>query len=164
MKEALTYFKAERAESLLFIAVGLASLLVALWFWFSLRKPFYNGMATSLTAIALIQLAVGTTIYLRTPSDIKKAETYLVYPSRIKTEELPRMEKVMNSFVVYRYVEIALAVLALALILYFKGPVYWKGFGAGLFDQAILMLLFDFFAESRGKIYIAFLRSVVEKL
>ena len=92
MKEALTYFKAERAESLLFIAAGGASVLLALWFWFSVKKPFYNGLATSLAALALIQLVVGFTVYFRTPLDIKKVETFLMNdPSKIKSEDEPHV-------------------------------------------------------------------------
>ena len=163
MKEVLTYFKAERAGSLLFIATGAVAVLLALWFWLSIKKPFYNGMAVSLTTIAIIQLIVGGTVYYRTPLDIKKIESYVTNDrSKIKSEELARMEEVMHSFVTYRYVEILLAILGLALILYFKEPGYWKGLGAGLFAQAILMLLFDYFAESRGKVYITFLRNFIE--
>lgn len=164
MKEALTYFRAERAESILFIAAGAGSVLFALWFWLSLKKPFYQGMATSLGAIAIIQLIVGGTVYLRTPRDIRKVETFLTQDrAKIKSEELPRMEKVMHSFVTYRYAEILLAIVGFLLILYFKAPGYWKGFGAGLFGQALLMLVFDLFAESRGKVYLAFLRSLVDQ-
>ena len=164
MKEALTYFKAERTESLLFIAAGGASVLLALWFWFSVKKPFYNGLATSLAALALIQLVVGFTVYFRTPLDIKKVETFLMNdPSKIKSEELPRMENVMHAFVTYRYAEIVLAMAGLAIILYFKEPGYWKGFGAALLAQAVLMLIFDSFAENRGKVYLTFLRSFVEQ-
>ncbi len=163
MKEALTYFKAERAESLGFVVVGMVGLILSLWFWFSVKKPFYNGMASSLAAIALIQSIVGGRIYFRTPADIKRIETYWTSDRpKIKSEELPRMEKVMHSFVTYRYAEIILAIVGLALIFFFKEPVNWKGLGAGLFAQAMLMLLFDHFAESRGKVYITFLRNLTE--
>ena len=116
-----------------------------------------------MAALALIQLVVGFTIYFRTPQDIKKVETFWTNDqSKIKSEELPRMEQVMHGFVTYRYAEIVLAMAGFAIILYFKEPGYWKGFGAGLFAQAVLMIIFDFFAESRGQVYLTYLRSITE--
>jgi uncharacterized membrane protein len=161
MKEIQTYFRAERMESLIFLCIGIVSLLLSAWFWWSLKKSFYEGMSWPLIGVGLIQVLVGTGIYFRTPSDIKKAELYLTENKNgVRSAEIPRMETVMRNFVVYRYVELSLALLGLALIFIYHDPGFWKGFGAGLFAQAILMLILDRFAESRGKTYLAFLYSL----
>ena len=162
MKEVLIYFRAERAESIVFAVAGIVAVALSVWLWYSIRKPFYNGMATTLSAIAIIHMVIGLTIYFRTPADIDRVESYIALEqSKIQSEELPRMEKVMKNFVFLRYTEIVLATVAIILILYFKSPGYWKGFGAGLFAQALLSLMLDFFAENRGRIYIDYLKTFV---
>jgi hypothetical protein len=64
------------------------------------------------------------------------------------------MEKVMRNFVAIRYVEIGLALIGLLLIVFNRDVNFWKGFGAGLLAQAVLMLLADYFAERRGAEYL----------
>jgi hypothetical protein len=43
---------------------------------------------------------------------------------------------------------------------YFQHAKIWKGFGLGLSIQAVFMLLLDFFAESRGKTYLEYLKTI----
>lgn len=157
------YFNAEKYESLLFVFVGLVAVAMAAYFLFKIRQPYYNGVACSLIGIALIQLTVGTSVYFRSPKDIVRVN-HLVSNQRdlIQKEEIPRMETVMKNFVLYRWIEIAL--IAVGLILFFAIPdkTIWKGIGLGLAIQAAFMLLLDFFAESRGKIYIDYLQNLIK--
>lgn len=105
--------------------------------------------------VGLIQVLVGTTVYFRSPSDSKRVTTWVESEvPRIQSDEIPRMRKVMKSFVAYRYVEMALIVAGLILILANQDANFWKGVGAGLFAQSTLMLLADFFAERRGAHYL----------
>lgn len=156
MKEYIeTYFQSERSESLIFLAMGLLAILLAGWFWFSTKPEFYRGMAWPLLLVGIIQLVVGGTVFVRSPKDIVAVNEMTVSaPGKIKTVEIPRMETVMKNFVIYRYVEIALMIIGLALIIMNKDINFWKGAGAGLFAQAALMLLADYFAEKRGKVYL----------
>ena len=153
------YFNAERFESLFFVAVGIVTTLISVYFVFVLKKPFFYGMAISLIFVALIQLVVGTTVFLRSPKDIIKVENILKNePSKIKTEEIPSMETVMKNFVTYRYVEIGLAILGIIFYFTLSTQTFTtsllKGLGLGLAIQAILMLSLDFFAEKRGHEYL----------
>ncbi len=157
------YFQAERSESLLFIVVGILSVLAALVFWLDIQKPFYNGMGWPLLLVALIQLTVGLTVLMRSSQDAERVNKMVERePYRIDREEIPRMEQVMKNFVWYRWIEILLSLAGLALILFFEEPGYWKGVGAGLFLQAGLMLVLDFFAERRGQAYLDALRDFIE--
>jgi hypothetical protein len=150
-----TYFQSERSESLVFVALGVLAVLLAGWFWFSARPEFYRGMAWPLLLVGIIQLVVGGTVYVRSPKDIVTvSEMTASAPEKIKSVEIPRMETVMKNFVIYRYVEIALMILGLAFIMINKDINFWKGVGAGLFAQATLMLIADYFAEKRGKVYL----------
>jgi hypothetical protein len=158
MKFITDYFNAEKFESLFFVSVGVIAISAGIYFWVSLKEPYYKGMAIPLILVALIQLVVGTTVYFRSPKDIVKVENIVRNePEKIKTEEIPRMEVVMKNFVIYRYVEITLMVVGLLLFLYFPSQSFWKGVGVGLFVQAGLMLFLDYFAEKRGTEYLQYL-------
>lgn len=162
MDEIEKYFNAERAESLLFILVAVIALLVAGYFLLKLEKPYLNGISYALISVAIIQLTVGTSIFLRSPKDIKRVERIIQTDStKIQSEEIPRMKTVMKNFVVYRWVEIALILFGIFLFSYNQSPNIWKGVGLGLIIQASLMLLLDYFAEARGKHYLEFLKTIV---
>lgn len=156
MKQSIeAYFQSEKSESVLFLALGVLALGMAGWFLLSAKPEFYRGMAWPLLLVGIIQLVVGGTVYVRSPKDIKVVtEMTETAPDKIKSVEIPRMETVMKNFVIYRYTEIALMILGLALILMNKDVNYWKGMGAGLLAQATLMLAADYFAEKRGKVYL----------
>lgn len=158
MEQILKYFNAEKGESLLFAAVGLVAIILASYFLIKIKQPFYNGMAIPLILIALIQLTVGASVYLRSPKDILKVENMLSNDKeKIRTEEIPRMETVMKNFLIYRYVELVLMIAGLILMFIFKENEFVKGIGIALFIQAGLMLALDFFAKKRGHEYLSFL-------
>lgn len=152
------YFNAERAESSLFIAMGLLSAGLALFFWFAMKKPLASGAAWPLLLIALIQVTVGTSVYLRSPKDIERVQRFAQSDRPlIGSEEIPRMHQVMRNFVLYRWIEISLIVVGILLV-WAAGPEsFWRGVGIGLAVQAALMLMLDYFAEKRGGEYLAFL-------
>ncbi len=154
------YFIAEKQESLLFLIVGIVAVLLAVLFWFFIKSnpSFFKGAAIPLLAIGLIQIVVGYSVYSRTD----KQKTDIAYNigmdpvSYVKQTEQPRMKKVMQNFVIYRWVEIAFIITGLILIFLFKSnpdKSFWYGFGITLALQAIIMLGADFFAEKRGKVY-----------
>jgi hypothetical protein len=155
------YFNAEKWESVLFILVGVAAILFACYFLIKLKLPFYNGMSYPLIAIAIIQLTVGSSVYFRSSKDIERMNIMLQSDSsKIKLEEIPRMELVMKNFIIYRWIEISLILIGLVLFYYFSEGSFWRGIGLGLVIQATFMLVLDYFAESRGKIYLEYLVSV----
>jgi hypothetical protein len=157
------YFNAEKFESLFFMGVGLIAILLGIYFWFSLKEPFFRGIAIPLVLIGLIQLMVGSTVYFRSPKDIIRVENIVKNePTKIQSEEIPRMEVVMKNFVIYRYVEIALLLLGIFLFLFFPNQSFWKGVGLGLFIQAGLMLTLDYFAEKRGFEYQRFIKELAQ--
>lgn len=156
------YFNAEKSESLLFIFVGIFAISIAAYFLLKIKQPFYSGMSWPLIAIAIIQLTVGTSVYFRSPKDIKRVQTIVQsQKQKITSEEIPRMEVVMKNFIIYRYVEIILLVAGLFLMFFFSEHLFFNGLGIGLFIQSALMLSLDFFAEKRGKEYLEYLQSLI---
>ncbi len=118
--------------------------------------------------IAFIQIGVGYTVYKRSDDDRKRnTYAYDMNPSALKTQELPRMEKVNKNFALYRWIEITLLIVGLILIFLYRqnaDNTFWYGLGIGLAIQAAIMLSADYFAETRAKIYTKGMMDFTEKL
>ena len=151
------YFLAEKQESLLFMAVGVAAMILAIVFFFILKSSFFRGASIPLIAISLIQIMVGYSVYARSDEQrINIVYSYDIEPSKIKGEELTRMKTVNKNFILYRYVEIALAASGLFLIGFYRTNAdtrFWFGLGLTLCIQSLFMLVADYFAEKRAKEY-----------
>jgi hypothetical protein len=161
MEQITKYFNAEKQESMIFILVGLLTLLIGVYLIIKVKQPFNNGVAYSMIAIALIQITVGDSVYERSPKDITRVtEIIQSDKTRIQSEEIPRMEVVMKNFAIYRWAEIVLLIAGIAMYFYFQPSTLLKGLGLGLVIQAGFMLLLDYFAESRGGVYLDYLRSL----
>ncbi len=159
MNAVFKYFNAERLECFIGIIIGLLFFVVALYFLTQVKKPFYNGMAYPFLIGAFIEIIVCTSVYIRSPKDIERVNRIIQSErSRIQSEEIPRMETVLKNFVIYRWMEIGLSIAGIVLFFIVAAETLWRGVGLGVFIQATLILIFDFFAEHRGKIYIDFLK------
>jgi hypothetical protein len=159
------YFNGEKAESYVFIVIGLVALLIAFYFVFTLKTSFWRGVAIPFILVAMLEFIIGYTIVKRSPKDIYRVESFIkVQPSKITLDEIPRMEKVMKNFVIFRYVEICLILLGIILMYSSLNDTLWRGIGLGLFMQASIVLSLDFFAERRGHIYLEYLKEFVEKI
>jgi len=161
------YFIAEKQESLLFLGIGVAGIILALLFWVVLKSPLYKGTAVPLVLVGLLLGVVGYTVYMRSDSDrIRNVYAYDMNPNELKEKELPRMQVIMKNFIIYRYTEIGRAVIGFLMYLYFRNNSanqFWSGFGIGLFCMAILALGADYFAEKRGHVYMNGLESYVHQ-
>ena len=167
-KEAIEkYFMAEKAASWIYMVIGIAGMLLAIYAFCFFKTSFFKGAALPLLLIGLLLGIIGFTIYKRSDEDrIRNVYALGMNPGELKYKELPRMEVVMKNFIVYRYVEIALAILGIALFFYFnnnQAQSFWKGVGIALAIMALLALTADYFAEKRGLIYISQLKDFVNK-
>lgn len=161
MEVLKNYFNAEKAESLLFIGFGIVAVLVSIYFFFFLKESFWKGLAVPLLLFSIVQIVIGTTICIRSPKDNLRVENILKNErQKIQSEEILRMEKVIQNFVFYRYFEIAMIFTGIILIYALTDYGFWKGFGLGLFIQCAVLLSLDFFAEKRGNSYSQFLQTI----
>lgn len=151
------YFTSEKNLSILFIILGSIGIITAIVFFLSLKTSIYKGIAIPLLVIAIIQLIAGISVYKRT--DMQRKD--IVYKldmnfSEIKEKEIPRIETVVKSFKIYRFVEVALFIIGLVLILMYKNNVDKSsifGIGIGLAIQAAIMFAGDSFAAKNAKVY-----------
>lgn len=111
--------------------------------------------------VSVLEIIVGISLIYLSPKDIIRAENYIKNDQvKIKSHEIPRMEKVMKNFLVYRYVEIVFIFIGAILYCAFSNSDFWRGFGLGLLIQASIVLTLDYFAERRGFIYLEYLNSI----
>lgn len=163
MNPILKYFTGERLESVLFLGLGILGFAIAIFFYFFLKTSFLKGVAIPFLLVSFLEIVVGVTLIYRSPKDIIRVETYLSEKNEmIQKEEIPRMEGVMRNFVIFRYTEITLIILGIILMYGFRQNLLWNGVGLGLFIQSSIVLILDFFAERRGEMYLAYLRSLVD--
>jgi hypothetical protein len=160
METIATYFSAERDESMLFMAVGALALAASTYFLLVLRKPFFNGMAITLSVVAALQIIVGITIYQRSPSDTARVQQMVQSaPQQIKSEEVPRMQKVILNFKIYLGVELSLLVLSVVVLLLSSPGTIVRGAAMGLAIQAVFTAVLDLAAMRRGDAYLTWLLS-----
>jgi hypothetical protein len=151
------YFIAEKQESLLLLILGLAFMVLALVFYFGMKTQFFRGAAFPLLLFGLIQAVIGFTIHQRSdPQRVSNVYAYDMHPGQLKNVELPRMEKLNRSFIIYRWIEIAglAAGLLLASICY-SDPSrhFWLGFGLALALMAAVLYVADLSASKRAVRY-----------
>jgi hypothetical protein len=165
MNPIIKYFNGEKAESYIFILVGVIAVAMALYFVFGLKTSFWKGVAIPFVLVAILEVIVGFTIVTRSENDMIRAEKLVQdEPQKIKTEEIPRMEVVLRNFVIYRYVEIALIILGIVLMYSTPIDTFWQGIGLGFFIKAGVVLGLDFFAERRGQFYLDYLTNFIDKI
>lgn len=154
------YFGAEKSESLLFVVIGLAALFSGMALLAARTRvgPFLHGVAYPLVAVAMIQVAVGGSVYLRTDAQLAALTTQFEQaPARVAGQERARMDRVNRNFEIYKRIEIALllggaACVALGLS---RTRRMLGGIGCGLIVQGGFMLVLDFFAGARAAVYTA---------
>jgi len=154
-----SHFGAEKLQSLLFIAVGTLAIVLALRLL--RRRSRLRGMAVPLIAVALIQLGLGASVYLRSDAQTARLQQQAQQaPAQFKSDEAARMRSVIANFERYRRIEIGLLALGMALVVLLRNREFWFAFGLGLVLQAGVMLALDHFAETRAHSYFkAVLRS-----
>jgi hypothetical protein len=149
-----SYFAGEKQESLLFIAVGLLAIGISVWLWMNGHR--LKSMAYPLVAIALMQIVVGASVYLRTDTQQSTLSVQLkANPAALKVEETSRMQTVLKNFSIYKTVEMVLLIFGVGMIAFLQRHDMAAGIGVGLVLQAAFTLTLDIFAETRGADYLS---------
>ncbi|MEZ5059226.1 MAG: hypothetical protein R2879_19495 [Saprospiraceae bacterium] len=161
MENILNYFSGEKLQCTLGLVISILFILTSVYF-LNTQKSLLNGMAYSILPLAILLSVVCIGVVIRTPNDIKRVTAfYQEAPDKLKSEELPRMEKVLKSFSLIKKIEIGIFILGLILMIIFWKNELVKGIAMGLLIQGVVLYLFDHFAESRAFDYIEFLKSKI---
>ena len=154
-----SYFSAEKQESVIFMAVGLLAIGISIWLWMNGHR--LKSMAYPLVAIALMQMVVGGSVYLRTDTQLSTLSVQLkANPAALKAEETTRMQKVIKHFSIYKAVEMVLLIVGVGMIAFLQRQDMAAGIGVGLVLQAAFTLTLDIFAEARGADYLSAIGSI----
>lgn len=144
------YFRGEKAESFAILLVSLTLLVAALALILWVRQPFTRGLGGALLAAALVGLSVGGTVYLRTDSQVSELRSiYEADRVRFAEVEGPRMDKVVESFRLYRIMYALSALAAVGLLSLTARPLL-HGIAVGLFIFAAMGYTIDHYAEARA--------------
>jgi hypothetical protein len=112
-------------------------------------------------------LIAGFTVYKKSDGDrIRNVYAYDMNPQELRDKELPRMQKVTNGFVYYKWVEVILMATGIVLIVLYRGKperAFWFGLGITLTIQSLLLYSADFSAAKRAKEYTIKLKAFVSK-
>ena len=159
LTDAITaYFTGEKQGALVLIALGILGLAAAALFWsprFGLRS-----FAVTLAVFALLELAIGIGLYVRTDQQVARLLAQLGSdPAGFFATEGARMARVQRTFAIAIRVEVALIVAAALAVLWQQERVTLTGVAFGLLINAALLLAFDSIAERRGAAYLGAVRS-----
>lgn len=149
------YFKAEKWESLFFFGIGVIGIILILISLLKNSGNFYKGLAIPVILISILQIIVGSTVYLRSDKQISDlnalhTNTHLEFQS----QETERMTTVMKNFKIYKYIEVGFILVGTFVLLFIPGLNFITGLGLGLLLEGSLMISADIFAEDRGEIYL----------
>lgn len=154
------YFEGEKLQCTIGIIISIVCIALSVYFLF-LQKPVLKGVAYSFIPLSVLLLAICIGVVTRTSKDIERVTTFYKKDSQeIKTEELPRMKKVMKNFTVIKKVEVFLFFAGFLLAVFFWKNDLLKGVAIGLMTQSVILYLFDYSAATRGKLYLEFLNSL----
>ena len=147
------YFRGEKLESFFILLVSVVLLATALALVFWVRQPFTRGLGAALLGSALIGLSVGGTVYMRTDSQVSDLRSiYEADRQRFAEAEGPRMDKVVESFRLYRIMYALSALAAVGLLTLTSRPLL-HGIAVGLFIFAAMGYTIDHYAEERAVWY-----------
>lgn len=151
------YFDGEKSAGVLLAAIGVAILALAAMLYPA--RWGLRSLAATLALFALVEIAIGVGLYLRTGPQVASLLAQLASDTpRVLTEEGARMARVQRNFAVIQYIELIVIVTAAIAAIAFKNRFALSGIALGLLCHAAFLLAFDLVAERRGAIYLEALR------
>lgn len=153
MHDALTiYFNGEKSAGLFIAGVGVVAIVAAALLLRELR-----AFSVTMIVLALLEIALGAGLYLRTGPQVRKLEAQLATDEGgLRASESARMLRVQRNFVYIEYAEVAIIVVSALLALAMR---HRAGVALALLLHAGVLLAFDVVAEHRGAVYSAALRA-----
>lgn len=149
-----TYFRGERIEALYFIVpIGVAMVGFAAVTLRAERGGFAWGLAVPLVLFGVFAIGIGAVVGLRTVGQVAAIEAgFQSDPSEMVAEELPRMQKVNDSWPIYIGMWTTLVVVGLGLRFGLKAD-WAHGVGPAIILIGAVGFLIDGFAERRARPY-----------
>src|SRR5262245_7422047 len=140
MHDAMTiYFNGEKNAGLFLAAIGIV-IVVGATLLFRARTD-YRSFAITLGLVALVEVAIGAGLYLKTDPQVGRLRAHLdSNAATFYADEGARMTRVQSNFVVIEYVEVALIVVGALVAVARKNSPTVTGIALGLLINAALLL------------------------
>ena len=151
------FYEEKRAAK---IGIFGSSLLAGAGVYMTTQSELARGAGYALIGASAVGLVVAGSVYFRTNSQVRSLDEQLeTAPADFKRDESQRMEKVNRQFGILRIAEYSLLAggAATAGVGIAKQADLTTGVGIGLVVDAVLLLLFDYFAETRAHAYTQFI-------
>ncbi len=147
------YFLSFKQEHLFLLLLAGVSLIVALVFYFAVKKHFYKGFAIPLFSAAMLFFILGFCNY-KNADRLRKicVYDYDLHPEYLKTRELVRIDSLMLNANIVFYISIVLMLAAIGMFLYFRRKInvqYLKGAAAALFLLALISAITFFIMKKK---------------
>ncbi|SFO54666.1 hypothetical protein SAMN04488519_10836 [Algoriphagus ornithinivorans] len=160
MDSIIAYFNGERVQCTIGAIASILLIACSIFFLFQ-QKVFLKGIAYAVIPLATLLLVVCLGVLFGVSNHNNKVTTfYNESPGMIQSEEIPRVEQVIKTFSNLMKVEIAIGLIGLILAIVFWNNELIKGIAIGLMLMGLVLLTFDFIAESRAEKYLILLKSI----
>lgn len=157
IEHIVDYYKVERTESLIFIAVGLLSVISATYVWLFIEEhlSFYKGLAIVLAFIGLLQVSVCFPLYLKNNNNTAKAvASYQQNQTEFRSAELLHIKQVRNTFSQFKYFWSFVAISAILAILVSNTKSFMCGMAIGFLVHSTMLVISDTLGLIRSDEYI----------
>ena len=105
--ELISYFTAEKHGAVILFCMGTIGMVSSYLLWRS--KSAFIAMAWPLLILGACEITIGGVVAWRTPAQVQQIQTQIVIDKRAAvSDELARMERVNDNFVIVKIVEILL--------------------------------------------------------
>jgi hypothetical protein len=157
--ELIPYFTAERNGAIFLLCMGVVSLVAAYVLWQS--KSAFIAMIWPLVFLGAFEIIIGSSVALRTPSQVQQLETGIENDARATvSEELTRMERINRNFRIVKVAEVVFIGIGIAAVLLLPIGTTWYSIALGLIIHSAALLVFDSFAHHRAQVYVEWLQSL----
>jgi hypothetical protein len=159
MRDAIiTYFNGEKNAGLVIAGIGIVALGAAVGLFPA--KWGVRSFAITLGVFALIELAIGIGLYVKTGPQVAGLLGQLdADPTKLVAAEAARMTRVQKNFVMLEWIWMSLIPIAAITAVVAKHRFWLSGIALALLVNVAVVLAFDLIAERRGAVYLVALTS-----
>jgi hypothetical protein len=151
------YFLNLKHVHLFLLMLAAVSIIVAIVFYFGLKKHFFKGFAIPLFSSAMLLFTIAFSNF-RNADRLRKicVYDYDLHPENLKIRELLRVDSFLLNANIIFYTCIAFAIGAITLFVYFRKKInapYIKGAATSLFLMAAITAITFFMMKKEAQMY-----------
>jgi len=161
------YFATEKQDGMMLIIAGIIAIALAIFLLIKGQDLFNRGVGIILIATGIWQMMMGYPGFMH--SDAHRVDMVYAFdmnPGQLRSDELPRMERVLKSMRNYRIIEAVMFFIGLILVFIFfsnEERQLWYGVGLGLALQFMVVFIMDYYSGKRAEEYLMLLKTFIKQ-